>query len=134
MRHTTRSGFSLLEVMIAASIFLVALAGTLTAMSSSRQIKEDQRVLTVGINLAEAQMEQLLVLPNGSSLLNGGAEVAGPQYAADGSTVAAGGFFQTAWVVVNDTPLAGLRRLTVFVRWIDGGGRAREFTLVTDRT
>ncbi len=133
MRRRTRSGFSLLEVMIAASLFLLALAGTLTAMSTARQLKEDQRVLTVGINLAEAQMEQLLVLPNGSALLTAGAEIAGPQFEA-GGTVTSTGFFRTAWIVSSDTPLSGLRRLTVFVRWTDGSGRDREFSLVTDRT
>ncbi len=127
-------GFSLLEVIFSSTIFITALTGVVSAIGTSRQIKEDHRMLTQALHLAEGQIEQLLVLPNGAAQLTSDVEVAGSRYDIDGAVVPAGGIFTTAWVVQADTPVTGLRRINVVVRWTDGQGRARKFSLTTDRT
>lgn len=133
MSARRRRGFSLIEVLISSTIFIVALTGVVSAIGTSRQIKEDQRMLTQALNLAEAQVEQLLVLSSESPLLNQVSEVAGTGYSVDGVVVPSGAVFTTAWTVRRNVPAPGLLRMNVVVRWTDGNGRARSFSLTTDR-
>jgi len=54
-------GFTLLEVMVAGAIGLVAMAGTTAALASNSTVHETQVQKTTALSVAENQMEDLLV-------------------------------------------------------------------------
>jgi Tfp pilus assembly protein PilV len=53
--------FSMLEVMIAGTIFLLALAGVVSGYRTANNIYEHQRRTTVAVSIAEFEMEEVLL-------------------------------------------------------------------------
>ncbi len=56
-----RTGFSLLEVMVAGALFLVTISGVLSATSTATATFEHQRKLTQSMSVAEFSLEELLL-------------------------------------------------------------------------
>ena len=77
-RHL-RSGFSLIEVMAAGSLFAVGIAAIFSAFSTGAALYEHQRHTTHGIHLTEARLEEILLWPNGDRQLVTG-RVFGPAW------------------------------------------------------
>jgi prepilin-type N-terminal cleavage/methylation domain-containing protein len=58
---TTKRGFSLLEVLVAAALFLVTVTGVLSATSTATATYEHQRRLTQAMSVGEFVLEELLL-------------------------------------------------------------------------
>lgn len=126
-RPDAARGFSLIEVMISASLLLVGLAGSLAAISTYQKNVAHQRHLTQGIHIAETAMEQMLLVYPSDPLLTDGDH--GPQsYDEVGHHVASGGKYNAYWSVESGIPIPGMRKLSVRVEWMEGAdGRNVEF-------
>jgi Tfp pilus assembly protein PilV len=122
-RRPTR-GFTLVEVMVAGTFFLVSFAGMITGISYATKQYEHQRNLTSAIAVSETVMEQLMLLQQNDSRLTAGNTYT-QEYNIDGNQVTAGAansVFTGSWTVVGDTPLTGLRSITLTISWEESVG------------
>jgi Tfp pilus assembly protein PilV len=78
-----RRGFSMLEVMIAGTIFLLALAGVVSGYRTANGIYEHQRRTTVAISIAEFEMEELLLRYSSDASLDVNAKLTAAKVIAD---------------------------------------------------
>jgi Tfp pilus assembly protein PilV len=124
-------GFAMIEVLISAAILItgITVAADLQGMMS-RSAAAQRRFVTAN-EVAEQTIERLLVLQAGSASLQPGTHD-GPTYDQQGIP-APDGIFSTSWAVVLNTPVEGVRRVTVQVRWRDFG-RDRTVQLSTFRS
>lgn len=65
----SRRGFSLIEVMAAASLFAVGIAAIFSAFGNGAALLEHQRHTSHGIHLTEAVLEEILLWPSGDRQL-----------------------------------------------------------------
>lgn len=57
--NTNKSGFTLLELMIAAGVLIVALSGLLAVFTHLLSLNEDSRKLTLGVTACQDKLEQI---------------------------------------------------------------------------
>lgn len=117
-------GFTLIEVIVAGTFFLVSFAGMITGISYATKQYEHQRNLTSAIAVSETIMEQLMLLQQNDTRLTAG-NTTTQHYDIDGNQVAqsnASAMFTGQWSVAGDTPLQGLRTLTLTVSWEESVG------------
>lgn len=128
VNRSTR-GFTLLEVMISGSIFLVAFAGTMLGVTTALDLYGQHRRTTIAIQLAEGTIEELLLKLQGAPELAAGEHV-GPQFTTAGARVPSDGFYQASWHVISERPVAGMKEVEVIVDWT---GASRPVRLKTYR-
>jgi type II secretory pathway pseudopilin PulG len=123
-RRRLGRGFTLIEVMVAGTFFLVSFAGMISGISYATKQYEHQRNLTAAIAVAETVMEQLMLLQQThDSLSAGNTEVR--YYDVDGNEVlstASNRLFTGSWSTVGDTPVTGLRQVTLTISWQESSG------------
>ena len=144
MRQLDReAGFSLLEVMIAASILATGLLAIALAQVSALRMGSHSKHLSDAMYLAQEQIETFQAMdatdtmfaapatdvddPVGYILAGGDSE-----YGAGTFSTEDGGdqmVFGRRWTIEPDTPTTGMTRITVVVFWSDDGG-----TTETDST
>ena len=111
-----RCGFSLIEVMIGMVILMIALAfAAALSINNARLVARNQFTVHAA-NLAEYKLEELrnanfATLANGTDATN---------LTSNGGTT--GGIYTRNWVVFNDSPRAGLKRVVITVTWEQVGG------------
>ena len=124
-------GFTLLEVMVAGAIGLVAMAGTTAALASNSTVHETQVQKTTALSVAENQMEDLLVRLRTDTDLQTGTW--GPRYyTGKGIVSSAPSFFTVTWTIEENQPLPNVRRIRVKAAWNNAGG-SQKIELVTER-
>ena len=106
-----QSGFTLIEVLVAISIFTVAILGV--AMSTQSVIRANQTsyFTTIATNLAQDKMEELKANP--ASLASGGPI----------TDVFSGVTFTRTWTVTPDLPVDAVTQIDVTVIWTAYGNR-----------
>ena len=122
--------FSLIEVMIASAMLSIGLAAVMTAYGSAASLESHQEKVTQAMHLAEARMEELLLMYPDDAQLGIGVNT-GSTFNADGNP---GGtaFYTVGWTVAAG-PIARTRRLEVRVTWVETRG-AQELVLVSHRS
>lgn len=126
-------GFSLLEVMISGSMMLAGVAGIMSAYTTLSTHYAHQRHMTYGIQLAEAELEGLLIRFADDALLGPGLHTAVARYDGAGNRVSSGGVYTVDVRVVGHPFISGFRRVTVIVRWQERG-REASVQLTTERS
>jgi Tfp pilus assembly protein PilV len=126
-----RRGFAMIEVLISAAILITGITVAVDVQAMMSRSAAAQRRFVTATEVAEQTLERLLVLFAGSDSLRPGLHD-GPTYNLDG-VPAADGIFSTSWTVDENTPVPGVRRVTVEVRWRDFG-RDRQVLLSTFRS
>ena len=113
--------FSLIEVMMAASILAVGAAAVLGAYSTTMGLIEHQRRLAAAVNVTQSKLEDLLVAGSGSALLaNGGPEVVD----ALGRTPLLGATdtYAVRWEITPGVPASGYLQIVVETSWVESSG------------
>ena len=132
-RPTSVRGFSLLEVMVSSTLFLLAVAGTLSAFSTIAHHRAHQRHMVQALHIAETHVEEGLVRLSTDPVLAPGTTTTGvAHYTKDGNRIGVANFFRvdvesTAHGFVNDVII-----LEITVRWTENG-RPHALTLRTER-
>ena len=126
-------GFSMIEVIIAAALLAVGVAGILSAYSTATHLDNHQHRVSSALHVAEAVVEELLLLQQTDADLTAGSH--GPRgFDVDGNRVAGTGFYSVTWAV-SAGPHPRARRLEVKVTWTDQlGTTPRTLSLVTHRS
>lgn len=124
------TGFTLIEVSIAAAVIMVSLAGlTKGAVEYNRAMQHQARV-TQAIGCLETITEELLATLGGDPRLNPGTH--SDQFDRNGLRVSSGGYYLVNWTVTNDVPFAGQRSIKLGVKWQEPSG-SRGFSWTVNR-
>ncbi|HEY1097607.1 MAG TPA: prepilin-type N-terminal cleavage/methylation domain-containing protein [Myxococcota bacterium] len=121
--------FSLIEVMIASTLLGIGLAAVLTAMSSASSLNAHQDRMTMGMHLAEARMEELLLLYPDAEALESGTHppvvfTKNGRATTSSATGTNAPFFSVEWAIAAG-PIPRTRKLDVTVRWREPTGDQR---------
>ncbi len=134
MKNYADGGFSLIEVMVASAILVIVLVGGAgISLAVIRSVTYNRKMLQAS-NLAQAKLEELSLVAYADADL---ADTDSSNNSDLGSTVTVehsdllnpidatgvnndeGGEYTRIWNVADDTPSAGMKRITVVVTWTD---------------
>lgn len=130
VRRRRSSGFTLVEIIVAGTFFLVSFAGMITGISYATKQYEHQRNLTAAIAVAETVMEQIMLFQQTHDSLTAGNteerwyDINGNDLGPTGS-VSASRVFTGTWTTQGDTPVTGLRTVTLTISWTESTGERR---------
>lgn len=114
-RCETSTGFTLIEILVAMSIFSVAVLGLAVGATSVMRANQTSYFNTVATNIAQDRLEQL----KGMTVA---ALPSCPSYTATNcsdTSTSLGLTFSRSWQIIADSPTPGVNRLDVKVDWTD---------------
>jgi len=104
---TNQKGSSLVEIMVALVIFGIGLSMAIRSLPEGNAKTTRSRNMSIAVNLAQEKLEDLMALPYNDAELS-----AGNHTDADNPL---SGHFNRSWSVVDDTPLDGMKDVSVSV-------------------
>lgn len=125
-----RRGFTLIEVMVAATFFMVSVAGMVTGISIATRQYEHQRHTTAALAILDSVMETLILKQSGDSDITAGNHSA--FYDDDGIPQTTAATYTASWVVTGGVPIEGMREIRLTVSWQEASGM-RSITMRTVR-
>jgi len=132
-RRRQVQGFSLLEVMISASLFLLAVAGTLSAFSTIANHRVHQKHMVQALHIAETHVEESLVRLSSDAVLQPGTVTTGlAHYNKDGSRTGAASFFRVDMSSAAHAAVSDVVVVQITVVWQENGV-THSFQLRTER-
>jgi prepilin-type N-terminal cleavage/methylation domain-containing protein len=126
MKMIDNQGFTLVEIMVAATIFSFAVLGLGIGTVSVIQTNQKSHLYTSAVNLAQAKLEEFRAMT--------GAAFSGlscPTFDTTGckdTAVASGITFDRSWQVTANAPVTGVSQVDVRIRWTDYASRTMTFT------
>lgn len=100
-------GFTLVEMMIALLVFGIGIVALAQSLPNGVRVRDHARRLSVATSLAQEQIERLRALPDEHADLGAG-DHTDPENPINGA-------YRRQWSVQADSPIPGMRRLTVTV-------------------
>lgn len=122
--------FSLLEVFISGSLFLLAIAGFAGAVSASSDVRRDARLYMTAAELAEERLERLLAAASDAPELRRG--VTHQERVDEDGGVSPTGPFLVQWTSSPVSGVPSVSRIVLNVDW-PSGMRMRTLRLETCR-
>ncbi len=126
MKINNNAGFTLIEIMMAATIFSFAVLGLAIGTVSVIQTNQNSHLQTSAINLAQARLEELRAMT--STAFSG---LSCPTFTSIGcsdSPVASGTTFNRSWQIIANSPVIGVNQINVMINWRDYANRSVTFT------
>lgn len=117
-------GFTLLEILIALSIFSLAVLGLAIGTVSVIRTNQTSHLRASAINLAQARLEELRAM---TSAAFSGLSCPSSTPCSD-TAVASGVTFTRQWWITTNSPVAGVNRIDVTVNWSDYASQTLTFT------
>jgi prepilin-type N-terminal cleavage/methylation domain-containing protein len=106
----SRGGFSLVELLVAITLLALCFLGIISVFPLGSLTIAESGLHTTATELAQQGIENLMDLPYDNELLNPG------QNYADSTTVGEN-VFVTGWVVTENMPIRGCKRVVFTVKW-----------------
>jgi hypothetical protein len=117
--------------MISSAMLAIGLSAVMSAYGTASSLEAHQERVTQALHLAEARMEELLLMyPDDADLAV--ATYVGTGFKADGTPTTTSPLFTVGWAV-GPGPVARIRRLEVKVTWAEPRG-AQQLVLVSHRS
>ena len=110
-------GFTLIEVLIAITIFAVGLLAVAAMQTSAITVNSTAGQITTRMTWAQDKLEELMVLPYSDHLLE---DLGDPPSGTDSEgeshqETTSDGYYTISWTVTNNTPISGTKLITVAV-------------------
>ena len=126
MTISNNSGFTLIEIMVAVTIFSFAVLGLAVGTVSVIQTNQNSHLQASAINLAQAKLEELRAMT--SAAFSG---LSCPSFTAIGcsdSPVTSGTTFTRSWQITANSPVTGVNKIDVQITWRDYTNRSVTFS------
>ena len=117
-------GFTLVEILIAITIFCFAVLGLAIGTMSVIRTNQTSHLRASAVNLAQARLEDLRAM---TSAAFSGLSCPSSTPCSD-SPVASGVTFTRQWWITTNSPVAGVNRIDVSVNWSDYANQTLTFT------
>ena len=117
-------GFTLVEILIAITIFCFAVLGLAIGTVSVIRTNQTSHLRASAVNLAQARLEELRAMTSAafSSLSCPSSTPCSDNATASGVT------FTRQWRITTNSPVAGVNRIDVTVNWMDYASQTLTFT------
>lgn len=106
------AGFTLVEVLIAISIFAVGLLAVAIMLDTAIQYNASARFINEATEIAHSQMEQLMNSPYDGAGLDEASSPHGPNPVAK---------YKVSWVIRENIPITAIKTINLTVTWDDRG-------------
>ena len=126
MKISNNGGFTLIEIMVAATIFSFAALGLAIGTVSVIQTNQYSHLHTSATNLAQAKLEELRAMTG--TAFSG---LSCPSFTTIGCNdgpVASGTTFSRSWQITANSPVTGVNQIDVRIDWRDYTNRSVTFT------
>ena len=117
-------GFTLVEILIAITIFCFAVLGLAIGTVSVIRSNQTSHLRASAVNLAQARLEELRAM---TSTAFSALSCPSSTPCSDNAT-ASGVTFTRQWWITNNSPVAGVNRIDVTVNWTDYASQTLTFT------
>jgi prepilin-type N-terminal cleavage/methylation domain-containing protein len=117
-------GFTLVEILIAITIFCFAVLGLAIGTVSVIRSNQTSHLRASAVNLAQARLEELRAM---TSAAFSGLSCPSSTPCSDNAT-ASGVTFTRQWRITTNSPVAGVNRIDVTVNWMDYASQTLTFT------
>lgn len=118
-RMETQSGLSMLEVMVAITLFLVIAVGLATTTIGSIRANATSRHLTAAAALVHDKIEQFRALDPAANPTDLAAGFHSDPFNPVNALGQTGGIFNRSWTVAVNSPTFGVSQVAVTVTWRD---------------
>jgi Tfp pilus assembly protein PilV len=126
MKIINNQGITLIEIMVAATIFSFAVLGLAIGTVAVMQTNQNSHLHTSAINLAQAKLEEFRAMT--TTAFSG---LSCPSLDTTGckdTPVASGTTFARSWQITPNSPVTGLSQVDVMITWRDYASRSVAFT------
>jgi type IV pilus assembly protein PilV len=124
MKIPSDDGFTLVEILVALTIFSLAVLGLAIGTVSVIRTNQTSHLRASAVNLAQARLEELRAM---SSAAFSGLSCPSSTPCSD-NAVASGVTFTRQWWITTNSPVAGVNRIDVTVNWTDYAAQTLTFT------
>jgi prepilin-type N-terminal cleavage/methylation domain-containing protein len=124
MSTKRNGGFTLVEILIAITIFCFAVLGLAIGTVSVIRNNQTSHLRASAVNLAQARLEELRAM---SSTAFSGLACPSSTPCSDNATASGVTFIRQWWITTN-SPVAGVNRIDVTVNWTDYASQTLTFT------
>ena len=124
MNTNKDDGFTLVEILIAITIFCFAVLGLAIGTVSVIRTNQTSHLRASAVNLAQARLEELRAM---TSAAFSGLSCPSSTPCSDNAT-ASGVTFTRRWWITTNSPVAGVNRIDVTVNWSDYANQTLTFT------
>ena len=114
-------GFTLVEVLIAVSIFSVGLLAVAMMLDTAIQYNSSARFITEATEIAHAQMEKLMSSPYDDANLEEASSPYGPSPIAN---------YNVSWSVHENVPMSAMKTISLSVTW-SSRGENKSLTIIS---
>jgi len=109
---SSKKGFTLVEVLIAVSLFAVGLLAVARMLDTAIQYNSSARSITEATEIAHSQMEQLMNSPYDDASLDEAFSPYGPNTIAN---------YNVSWTVRENVPMSAMKTISLSVAWNSRG-------------
>ncbi|MGH7928548.1 MAG: type IV pilus modification PilV family protein [Candidatus Binatia bacterium] len=128
MRIKQNQGFTLVEILVAITIFSFAVLGLAIGTVSLTRTNADSHLRAVAVNIAQARLEELNSM-NSTTLTALVAACTSVSSTGCNDTFSASGItYDRRWWFAANSPVVGVNRIDVKVDWTSHGSRTVTFT------
>jgi prepilin-type N-terminal cleavage/methylation domain-containing protein len=124
MKTKKHDGFTLVEILIAITIFCFAVLGLAIGTVSVIRTNQTSHLRASAVNLAQARLEELRAM---TSAAFSGLSCSSSTPCSD-NAAASGVTFTRQWWITTNSPVAGVNRIDVSVNWSDYTSQTLTFT------
>jgi prepilin-type N-terminal cleavage/methylation domain-containing protein len=119
-----QDGFTLVEILVALSIFTFAVLGLAAGTVSITRTNQNSHLNATAINLAQAKLEELRSMTTAAF-----ATLSCPSSTpCSDSTIASNTTYNRQWSITTNSPVTGVNRIDVSIAWTDYTSHTLSFT------
>jgi type IV pilus assembly protein PilV len=126
LEHNRQAGFSLIEILVAITLFSVGVLGLAAGTISVTRTNQNSHLNASAINIAQAKFEDLKAMTSTAF-----AALSCPSFTSTGcsdSPTASGKTYARSWQITADSPVTGVNKIDVRVNWADYANQSLTFT------